>query len=158
MSAYQAPSDPTAVVAKRYAAAFIDWGIGVAVAVVLFFALSKSVTHYSYSSFNSSGGYTTSRELTGIGAVIYYAWILSYNVGVFVLWRGLTGRTTGTIAMGLVTVNEQGRPLGPGYALLRSVAGIVDYIPCCLPIVGIATVASTKGHRRVGDMAAKSFV
>jgi hypothetical protein len=44
-------------------------------------------------------------------------------------------------------------------AALRSLAGIVDYLPCCyVPLVGIITMVSTKSHQRVGDMAAKSYV
>ncbi len=83
---------------------------------------------------------------------------LAYLIGVFVLQRGITGRTLGMNAFGLVTVNEQGQPLGPGMALVRSLAGIVDYFPCCFPLVGTITIFTTTGHRRVGDMAAKSFV
>ena len=90
-------------------------------------------------------------------AILMLVW-LAYMVGVFVLQRGLTGRTIGTMLTGVVVVGPDGRPLGAGKALLRSVAGIVDYLPCCLPIVGFVTVLVTKGHRRVGDMAADSYV
>ena len=42
-------------------------------------------------------------------------------------------RRSARMALGLVTVERPGRPLGPRYALLRSVAGIVDYFPCGAP-------------------------
>jgi hypothetical protein len=60
--------------------------------------------------------------------------------------------------MGVRVVNDQGRPPGIGRALVRSVAGVVDYIPCCFPLVGLILVFTTKGHRRVGDMAAGTYV
>jgi RDD family len=83
---------------------------------------------------------------------------LAYLVGVFVIERGLTGSTLGTRLLGIVTVGHDGQPIGPLRALWRSVAGIVDYLPCCVPIVGIVTIFATTGHRRVGDLAAKSLV
>jgi len=84
-------------------------------------------------------------------------WV-AYLVGVFVVQRGLTGRTVGTMLTGVVVVGDDGRPLGVGKGLLRSVAGVVDYLPCCLPIVGVVTILASPGHRRVGDMAADSYV
>ncbi len=84
---------------------------------------------------------------------------LGYVLGVFALMRGLTGRTLGTSAVGLVTVDEQGEPIGVGWALVRMIAGLVDWFPYCIPgLLGLILILSTKGHRRVGDMAAKSFV
>ena len=90
-------------------------------------------------------------------ALLLVVWV-AYLVGVFVLERGLTGRTVGTMLTGLVVVGADGRPLGPGRAALRSAAGVVDYLPCCLPVVGVTTMVASAGHRRVGDMAAESFV
>jgi hypothetical protein len=55
-------------------------------------------------------------------------------------------------------LGEDGHPLGIGRATLRSVAGAVDYLPCCLPIVGIVTISATPNHQRVGDLAAGSIV
>ena len=37
-------------------------------------------------------------------------------------------------------------------------AGIVDYLPCCCPSWASSTIFATTGHRRVGDMAARSLV
>lgn len=156
VSAYPTPMpvDPTDVGGKRLVAALIDVGIGTVISIVLFIVLSDDTYRYN----RASNGIVYSRELQGIGAVLFYGAWLAYNVGVFVLQRGLTGKTLGTITLGLVTVNAQGQPLGPGRALVRSVAGIVDYIPCCAPLVGIITIFTTKDHRRVGDMAASSYV
>jgi uncharacterized RDD family membrane protein YckC len=157
VTSYLPAPDPTDVAGKRVLAAFIDWVIGAGIALVLFLALSKNVQHVTTT---ATGGtfVTTTRRVTGAGALIYYGWVLGYALGIYIFWRGLTGKTIGTVALGLRAVNEQGQPLGVGYALIRSVAGIVDYLPCCFPIVGTVTIFTTKGHRRVGDMAAKSFM
>jgi uncharacterized RDD family membrane protein YckC len=167
VSTYQVQPDPTAVIAKRYVAAIVDVGLGLIIYWALFFAVSKqSPPVYSrFGGTNACGGdavctHVGDRYVSGGTALLLLAIGLTYMIGVFVIQRGLSGRTLGTAAMGLVTVNEQGRPLGVGYAFLRSLAGVVDYLPCCwiFPVVGIITSNATKGHRRVGDMAAKSFM
>lgn len=81
-----------------------------------------------------------------------------YLLAVFVLQRGLTGHTLGSMLFGFAVVDEQHRPLGINRALVRSVAGAVDYLPCCLPVVGITTIAATPSNQRVGDLAAGSIV
>ena len=148
------PVDPTDVAWRRCAAAAIDVGMGAVIGLVLFVLLSEDTYRFD----TGSDAIVVSRELSGAGAVLFYGAWLAYNVGVFVLQRGLTGRTLGTMALGIATVGSDGLPLGAPRALLRSVAGIVDYLPCCLPLVGIITTFTTPNHRRVGDMAASSVV
>ena len=155
MDAYPAgaPVDPTDVAWRRCAAAAIDVGIGAVIGLVVFVILSEDTYRFD----TRSDAIVVSRELSGAGTFLFYGTLLAYNVGVFVLQRGLTGRTLGTMALGIATVGSDGLPLGAPKAFLRSVAGIVDYLPCCLPLVGIITTFTTTGHRRVGDMAASSF-
>jgi uncharacterized RDD family membrane protein YckC len=148
------PADPSDVGWKRLVAAVIDVGIGAVVSTALFVAFSEDTYRYDRITDEVSYG----RELTGLGALVFCGWWLAYHVGVFVLQRGVTGRTLGTMALGLTTVNARGEPPGPAMALVRSIAGIVDYLPCCLPLVGIITIFTTTGHQRVGDMAAKTYV
>ncbi len=76
-----------------------------------------------------TAGATKSRELTGAGWIFLLFVGLAYMISVFVIWRGQTGKSPGTLMLGLVTVNEHGAPIGVGPALLRSVAGVVDYVP-----------------------------
>lgn len=166
MTAYQTQADPTAVGGKRIVAVIIDWGIWIAIYLVVFFVLAESA---------DTGGFVTcadldmgSNQCIQAGDTIYAveggeANILSglqllYMIGIFVVMRGLTGKTPGTLAMGLQCVNEQGQPIGIGMGFVRSIAGVVDYLPCCFPLVGTILIFTGKGHRRVGDMAAKSFM
>ena len=163
--------DPTAVVGRRFGAVAIDIGILWVFTAVYWVLASKEDTTRSlgfdssstFSSYNACTGRSfctnvNDRYVAGGPLVVLMVIWFVYMVGVFVLQRGLTGRTVGTMLTGVVVVNPQGRPLGVGKALLRSVAGVVDYLPCCLPIVGFVTVLATPQHRRVGDMAADSYV
>ena len=98
------------------------------------------------------------RYSDGWPVVILIALVVIYLVGVFIVQRGLTGRTIGSMLFAFSVVSEDGRPLGIPRALLRSVAGAVDYLPCCVPIVGVVTIGATPSHQRVGDLAAGSIV
>jgi uncharacterized RDD family membrane protein YckC len=98
------------------------------------------------------------RYADGWPLVILIASAVTYLIAVFILQRGLTGRTVGSMLFAISVVGEDGRPLGIGRAALRSVAGAVDYLPCCIPIVGIVTIGATPSHQRVGDLAAGSRV
>jgi hypothetical protein len=56
-------------------------------------------------------------------------------------------------------VDEQGNKASFGKMLLRWVMWIVDGLPLVLgPLVGLITSLTTTGHRRVGDMVAKTHV
>jgi RDD family len=77
---------------------------------------------------------------------------------VFVLLQGLAGFTPGKLATGIRTVKADGTIVGIPKAFLRWVMLIVDGQPCGLPLVGFITGLTTQGHRRVGDMVAKTFV
>jgi uncharacterized RDD family membrane protein YckC len=74
----------------------------------------------------------------------------------FVILQGITGASVGKLLVGLRVVKHDGEICGVGRALVRSVLLIVDGI--CFAIVGLLTSFLTKGHRRVGDMAASTLV
>lgn len=98
------------------------------------------------------------RYSDGWPVVVLITLSVIYLVGVFIVQRGLTGRTIGSMLFAYSVLGEDGRPLGIPRALLRSVAGSVDYLPCCVPIVGIVTIGATPSHQRVGDLAVGSIV
>lgn len=95
---------------------------------------------------------------SGWPLAVLIALCVLYLVGVFVVQRGLTGRTIGSMLFMFEVVGEDLRPIGVGRAALRSLAGGIDYLPCCLPIVGVVTIAATPSRQRVGDLAAASIV
>ena len=144
--------DPTDVVGKRIGAAIIDFLPALVLSYLVQFALlagsptSSSSAGFTFFAFGGSV----------LPTLVQYTWL----IGNCVIWRGLTGKSLGHVALGLRTVDAQGRPLGVPTAFVRSLAGIVDYLPCfCfVPVVGLITMSRNKGHQRVGDIAAKSYV
>jgi hypothetical protein len=85
-------------------------------------------------------------------------WLVGLGLAllVYVLLQGLTGWTPGKLLFGLRTVREDGQVSGIGKALVRWLLFIVDGL--CAGLVGFIVALTSKGHRRVGDMAAKTFV
>jgi hypothetical protein len=83
---------------------------------------------------------------------------LAWFVAIYVILQGVTGATPGKALAGIRVVRQDGAAPGMGRALVRSLMWIVDAQPCGLPLVGFITAVSSKGHRRVGDMAAQTFV
>ncbi len=73
-----------------------------------------------------------------------------------IILQGLTGATVGKFLLGLRTVKEDGTRAGIGWNLLRQLVGVVDSF--CCGIVGLLVASNSKGHRRVGDMAASTYV
>ena len=169
----QAPGyggDPTAVMGRRYLAYIIDAILaGVIVAIVagsLFFGSSHTIStggdpNYcdSVSSsqmcikVNDNEVRVISRGsfIGGVYGTAAVVWLLN-----MVLLEGLVGGTVGKLACGIRVVKHDGSVCGMGRALLRNVLLIVD--AACFAIIGIVTSATTKGHRRVGDMAASTLV
>ncbi len=94
------------------------------------------------------GPATSWSSVYGTYAVV---WLLN-----MVLLEGIVGGTVGKLACGIRTVKHDGSVCGIGRALLRNMLLIID--AACLAIIGIITSATTKGHRRVGDMAASTLV
>lgn len=73
-----------------------------------------------------------------------------------VVLQTVTGASVGKQLLGLRVVIPNGRTAGIGRNLLRWVLLIVDTACCFLP--GLLTSFNTKGHRRIGDLAAGTYV
>lgn len=163
-------SDPTNVFGRRVVAAIIDILI---LAVPAFMLASSQLEYLELDSSSTASAFCDQYldENNGVcfnfNETVYFSDAafggvqlagLGLNLLVLVVLQGLTGWTPGKLLLGLRTVREDGRPPGIGWAALRWVLLIVDGQPCGLPLVGFITGLTTKGHRRVGDMAAKTFV
>lgn len=102
----------------------------------------------------------TTYEFTGddIGSLLVTIYLVSFLSGGLntVVLQGLTGASIGKFLTGLRVVREDGRRVGFGWNLLRQLLSIVDGL--CLGIVGLIVASTSKGHRRVGDMAASTYV
>lgn len=168
------PRDPTAVMGKRIGAWFVD----LLLYLLLVFIFSPFGPFGNYAEIPpgmsdadaceairdaqdvrtciavGDRAYFVEDDLSTAGTVTSIAWY----VLVFVIWQGLTGATPGKTVFGVRVIDEAGRPPGVGRAFVRSILWIVDGAPWIVPLVGPITALSSKGHRRVGDMAAKTFV
>jgi uncharacterized RDD family membrane protein YckC len=82
--------------------------------------------------------------------------LLSFVSGTLntVVLQGLKGGTVGKLAVGLRVVREDGSNAGIGACILRTIVGIADG-QC---FIGLILMCTTKGHRRLADMAARTFV
>jgi uncharacterized RDD family membrane protein YckC len=169
-----APVDPTDVTWKRIGAWLIDGVIYTILINVLNFALGtapKSTSHnfggdsLQAENFCSAwrethSGFCTSSNGTAT-TITNYIGVIWVFLGLFVLYivvQGLLGGSLGKLALGLRVVKADGSKAGIGPSAIRTVMWIVDAITCFLPVVGGIAMFVTKGHRRIGDMAAGTYV
>jgi uncharacterized RDD family membrane protein YckC len=183
MSAYPATTDPTAVVGRRFGAYVIDVIVLFVVPAAIFFGtaqltfwednppcvlLEQSNNYDPDSEFciRSTDDTTTtiSGETTNNDTVTFKKAAPFLAGGVYLLYlivvqwivQGMTGATLGKAVFGIRTVDEQGGAPGLGKQFIRGVLWIVDGL--CNGLVALILILASKGHRRLGDMAAKTFV
>lgn len=165
------PQDPTAVFGRRVVAAGIDLlvvtvpGVAISSSTLESFDVSGSgldgaefcdeyieqfddgaCLHFGDTAYFSDGGFGAA-NLAPLGLALL----------LFVLVQGLTGRTIGKALLGLRTVKEDGSVVGVGRALLRWLLWVVDALPCFW-LVALMTAGTSTGHRRVGDIVARTYV
>jgi uncharacterized RDD family membrane protein YckC len=157
--------DPTAVVGRRVVAAVVDW---LMIAVPTFLVATGTLQYVQ----DPSPGFCERYIALTDGVCFYFGGEAYFSegaslipsavgfllgFGLLVVLQGLSGFTPGKLAVGLRTVAEDGSAPGIRKALTRWLLLVVDFLPC-LFIVGFVTVLTGLGHRRVGDMAARTFV
>jgi RDD family len=161
--------DPTAVMGRRVAAWVVDSIIILAPSVALF---TNDLEYLEESDLDQSGmdfceDYMDREEGVCVDAgdrvyfsdgvpVAPWAVFLGLSVLIYVLIQGLKGWTPGKLLFGIRTVAGDGRAPGIGRAIVRWLFLIVDGL--CAGLVGFIVALTSRGHRRVGDMAAKTFV
>jgi len=170
--AYPVQTDPTAVFGRRCLAVLID-SLLIFVPVVML--LTASFEYLETSDLPFADGqefcdtYMDQRDgiCVHVDDRVYFSdgndpgstllW-LGLTVVLLVILQGLTGWTPGKLLVGIRCVREDGQACGVFKALVRWVLWIVDGFPYFLPLVGFIVGLTTVGHRRVGDMVAKTFV
>jgi uncharacterized RDD family membrane protein YckC len=168
--AYGPPRDATAVMGRRYGAFFIDLAITLVVFTALFFPFAQR--HSLAEMERVPGCHRTSanmiqcdnRQVVTVGDTVYEARSgglflaeVAFTFLYFGVLTGLTGFTLGKAATGIRVVRADGSVVGVGRSLLRWILWLVDG-PLTLFLCGIITSATSRGHRRLGDMAAQSYV
>ncbi|MGH9209609.1 MAG: RDD family protein [Acidimicrobiales bacterium] len=74
------------------------------------------------------------------------------------LIEGLAGGSLGQQMVGLRRVRADGRRAGVVRVAARWLLWVADAAPWCFPWVGLIVGTSSRGHRRVGDMVAGTYV
>jgi len=75
----------------------------------------------------------------------------------YVVLTAIAGGTVGKLIFGLRVVTARGQRAGFGRNLVRWVFLIVDSF-CCYVLPGLVVASKSKGHRRIGDMVAGTYV
>jgi uncharacterized RDD family membrane protein YckC len=168
------PHDPTDVIGRRIGAFAIDASIAIVAFVVLMLALPVTKDYARASAataecdrINNDGSNSQFCVPANASVLIYEPGDLALVFGIpSAIWlvnagllTGLAGGSVGKLIVGLRVVRRSdGRRCGFWRGMLRGGMWIVDGAPWCFPVVALATGLSTKGHRRVGDMAAGTLV
>lgn len=174
VNAYQIPADPTAVIGRRIGAWLIDLVLYLAIAFLAAAVFSDFKSEEVPDAFEGDACEIIQDQFTSstcfeMGGTVFYdeggssavVWLLPLAAGIanHVFLAGTKGGSVGKLAVGLrVVKSTTGQIAGIGANFLRTLLWIVDGIPYCFPLVGLITGLATKGHRRVGDMAAGTLV
>ena len=176
--AYPVPqTDPTSVIGRRVLAALID--------IILLFIpfvllLTSAFEYVEEENLPIADGQefcdrlmeqdtgSACVDFTDVDGRVYYAddlggdaWLALWggSFTLFVLLQAFAGWTPGKLISGIRVVREDGRSPGFVKALLRWLLWLVDGFPYFIPgVVAFILGLTTTGHRRLGDMAAKTFV
>jgi len=159
-------TDPTAVVARRGGAWFIDVVLcGLAAAIPLLLLAD------AYSLDRASGGIEVEWHDGDVGvfvrdtaivlrqtelAIILGALLVAVLLFVVIL-PGRRGWTPGHLAADLRIVRGDGTRTGLFRALIRTVAWVIDILPG-VPLVAYGSTRLTRRHQRVGDLLARTYV
>jgi uncharacterized RDD family membrane protein YckC len=164
----QPQRDPTEVIGRRIAAYLIDLVLisGVLVAVL---AATKDQAFMgapaqACRTLRASGDF--SGQCLQFGSRVY-TWksgglLKGYGVGALagfldlVVLQGITGASIGKLILGVRVVNAQGQSCGVGRAFIRWLL-LLTVDGWCF-VVGLLVALLTHPHRRVGDMAAGTYV
>jgi RDD family len=162
--------DPTAVMGRRVGAWIVDTVIVAAPAAAL---LTSDLEYLEEGDLDGQSGVDfcedymdqTDGVCVDVGDRVYFSdglpaapWLVGLGVSLLflVLLQGLKGWTPGKLLFGVRTVGEDGQAPGLGRALVRWLLLIIDGL--CLGLVGFIVALTNRSHRRVGDMAAKTYV
>ena len=167
-----APADPTAVIGRRIGAFFIDAAIVFVVMAIFFFPFATKRTvdetidlpdcHRTFE--ETTKVRCNNRVVFEIGDDVYEANVgatlglnAAFSLLYFGILQGLTGATLGKLLVGIRVVDQSGSIANVGRSLLRWLVFLVDG-PFSAYLCGLLTFLLTKGHRRLGDMAAGTYV
>ena len=162
--------DPTSIVGKRIGAAVIDVVVFLGIVLTLAFVVNhdtieqSEILGFGCGDVRDNGGtnlcfesgdklyYAEGDKARADYGVMFLAWFLNNAI-----LQGATGASIGKHMVGLrVIKKDTGQLASIGPSALRWLVGLLDICFCFL--IGLIMVLTTKGHRRLGDMAANTLV
>jgi uncharacterized RDD family membrane protein YckC len=163
----RALTDPTAVVARRGGAWFID-GVLCGLAA----AIPALLLADAYELNRPGDGVDVERHGQDVAVFVRDTVVvlreseLAITVGAFalavllflVLLPGRRGWSPGYLAADVRLVKRDGSRAGIGRAFVRTLAWVIDGIPWPLPLVAYLSAVGTRRHQRVGDLLARTYV
>ena len=164
--------DPTAILGRRYGAFFIDAAICTVVFLLLFFPFSTQRTPAEtlrlpgchLAADDSSRVECDNRAVVQINDTVYEAnggaflgLAVLFTFLYFAVVEGLAGGSLGKLMTGVRVVTEDGSRIGIPRSIVRWLLFAIDG-PLSLFLCGIITSSVSRGHRRLGDMAANTYV
>ena len=152
---------PTRVVGRRVAAWVIDLVPTVVLYVAAVATFGREVSTVSGSGSAVQFSFTINDTLylaDGANGNKVLVAVLAFGLLNQVLLQGLTGGTVGKLLVGLRVVRPDGRVCGVQKAAVRWVVLVVDAFPYIAPVVAFVLALNTRGNRRLGDMAADTYV
>jgi uncharacterized RDD family membrane protein YckC len=157
---------------RRIGAFFIDVAIALFAFTIIFFPLATKRTvaetidlpgcHRKLD--DRSQVECTNRQVIQLGDTVYeaeggptFGLDILFSALYFAVLPGLAGATLGKLATGTRVVDANGAIANMGRSFVRWIVFLVDG-PFSLFMCGLFTSLFSKGHRRLGDMAAGTFV
>jgi uncharacterized RDD family membrane protein YckC len=153
--------NPTHVLSRRVVAFILDYLLLVVVFAGVFYALATHTTHTVHLTgthvdvtFDKDTYYLQGGDATGFFGIEVLIGLLYAGV-----IQGLTGATIGKLICGIRVIREDGGRPGLWRGAVRWILLIVDDFPYFIPMLtGFIVALSNDRRRRVGDMAAGTYV
>ena len=165
MAEQRGSADPTQVVGRRIVGAGLDLAALVLVALATFLVVAERQPVWGGHDLACAGRGAgcvvvgdTALVATGGRLDLVTGVTVLFGAATFIVRRGRSGRSLGMDAVGLVVVDGDGGPPGTRRALVRTLVGWSDYLPVCVPLVGLVASATSPAHPRIGDVAAGTIV
>jgi uncharacterized RDD family membrane protein YckC len=164
--------DPTAILGRRYGAFLVDAVICTVVFLALFFPFATERTPEEtlrlpgchLAEDDSSRVECDDRAVIQLNDTVYEAnggaflgLCVLFTFLYFAVVEGLAGGSLGKLMTGARVVTEDGSRIGIPRSIVRWAVFAVDG-PLSLFLCGIITSSVSRGHRRLGDMAANTYV
>lgn len=158
----------------RLAAFLIDLGVQILISVgsMVLFWIALLVVFWSLGAGGAGGSVFDLLANFGLFLIFVMWFVMQWFYGaVFEIWWN--GQTPGKRSLGLRSLQTDGRPLTVTQAILRNVTRLIDAMPYAffgglieqetpLPfytyLVGLVTMAVTRRHQRLGDLACGTMV